>query len=72
MPKKRSKKKKNEVSDGYKALAEVTLDGIFKFGKHVYDNIKEKPKPQEQKTESPPVPEPEPKKPNLPRIARYE
>jgi hypothetical protein len=68
LPKKRSKKKKNEVSEGYKALAEVTLDGIFKFGKHVYDNIKEKP--QEQKIESPPVPEP--KKPSIPQIARYE
>jgi hypothetical protein len=67
LPKKRSKKKKNEVSDGYKALAEVTLDGIFKFGKHVYDNIKEKPQAQE-KIESP---QPEPEKPSIPQIARY-
>jgi hypothetical protein len=57
-------RKKKQPSPGYKALAEVIIDGIFKFGKHVYDNVR-----AEEKTESPPLP-PEPKKPNIPQIAR--
>jgi len=59
-------RKKKQPSPGYKALAEIIIDGVFKGAKHIYNNVR-----AQEQTKSPP-PEPELKKPNLPRIARYE
>jgi hypothetical protein len=58
-------RKKKQPSPGYKALAEVIIDGIFTGAKHIYNNVR-----AQEKTESPPLP-PEPKKPSIPQIARY-
>jgi hypothetical protein len=59
-------RKNKQPSPGYKALAEVIIDGIFTGAKHIYNNITA----QEGKNQVAPTLPEEPKKPNIPNIAR--